>query len=162
MSKHGGAQSSGRWLTVADITHFVTVDPVTCGEMIADAEAIALLKVPALATLTSNDLRNAQVKAVVRGAIIRWVEASSGVNQQMVMGPFSFAQQPGSRRTGMFYPSEVEQLREIMANPANKKAYSVDTAPHDDAHLEICSRLRALHSPCVCGTDPGGQPDWEG
>lgn len=125
-----------------DLDPFVTIDVVKATAMIEDAEAQATLIAPCLPGLMvvpvdetpeATALRTAKlaaVKAILRGAILRWDEAGTGAVQTQVAGPFSQTVQPQARR-GMFWPSEIKQLQDICAGTASK-AYSVDVLPADD------------------------------
>jgi len=163
------------FITLADLTPFTVIDPAKAAEMIADAEAMAILAAPCLVDITTAPegetpaeaaLREAKVsavKAILRGAILRWQEAGAGTTQaeQRTIGPFGMQTTlaPAARRA-MFWPSELEQLQGICATGEQGKAFSIDTAPtsgYAGLHAPWCFyHFGALY--CSCGVDIAGYP----
>lgn len=103
------------FLVPDDLTAFADIDPAKAATMIADAQAMATLAAPCLSTpeFQSDETRVAAVKAILRGALIRWHEAGSGVVAQQSAGPFAQTLDTRQQRRGMFWPSEIAQLRDI-------------------------------------------------
>lgn len=166
----------GQFLLPVDLEPFATIDAAKAAAMIEDAEAMAVLTAPCLPSLlvpaegetaAQAALRTAKLgalKAILRGAILRWDEAGTGAHSstQETVGPFSQTLSTDTRqqRRGMFWPSEIEQLQSLCAVTA-AKAFVVDTAPCDlSAHLPWCSLMfGALY--CSCGVDIAGFPIFE-
>jgi hypothetical protein len=97
------------FLTVDDLTPFATIEETKAQAMIDDAEAMAVLAAPCI---TADEFANtAAVKAILRGAVIRWNEAGSGALQAQTAGPFGQTLDTRQERRGMFWPSEIVQLQ---------------------------------------------------
>lgn len=140
-------------LTLDDLESFVDIDEDKADQMIADASSLAVLAAPCLAE--EDDLTEVQlgaIKAILRGAILRWIDSGSGAFTQQTTGPFSVSIDTRQRRTGMFWPSEIVQLQAICKGETGG-AFSVDTAGPDlTSHAEVCAlRFGALY--CSCGAD---------
>lgn len=118
-------------LTPADLAPFADIDPAKAEAMIADAEAMATLAAPCITDPTFADdptLQGALV-AVLRGAILRWHDAGSGAITQQGAGPFQQTVDTRTTRKGMFWPSEIAQLRDLCARFGeldDDKAFMVD------------------------------------
>lgn len=98
------------FLTVGDLLPFAPgLDPVKAQAMIDDASAIAVVEAPGI--LADGFLYADAVKAVLRGAIIRWLEAGSGARQSVQVGQIGTTFDNSQPRRGMFLPSELAQLR---------------------------------------------------
>ena len=150
------------FLTVDDLEYFIEVpNPVKAQAMIDDASAIAVLVAPCLADEDElTDAQLAAVKAVLRGAIIRWNEAGSGAIQSETAGPFSQTLDTRQTRKAMFWPTEIEQLQQICAGTGGGGIFSIDTAPGcSTTHAEICSINFGAY--CSCGADIAGFPLYE-
>lgn len=141
------------FLTVDDLLLFVpSLNEDQAEQMIADAEAMAVLAAPCLddpdVNLTEN--QESAVKAVLRGAILRWQEAGTGALQSQQVGPFGQTFDTRQQRRGMFWPSEIEQLQSICGSD-DKKAFTVDTVPATIiVHAEICALVFGAEY-CSCG-----------
>lgn len=114
------------FITTTDLAPFATIDEAKAQAMIDDAIAMATVAAPCITdqTFAHGDA----VKAILRGAILRWNETGAGGRTQVTdqVGPFqhSEAYQQPTRRT-LFWPSEVDQLTKLCA--ANSGAWSYDT-----------------------------------
>lgn len=118
----------GIFLVVDDLTPFASIDATKAAAMIEDAEAMAVLAAPCI---TSEEFTStAAVKAILRGAIIRWNDAGSGALQQHAAGPFSQTMDTRQERRGMFWPSEIVQLQNLCSTNQGS-AYSVSLAGPD-------------------------------
>ena len=143
------------FLTPEDLAAFATIDSAKAEQMIEDAEAMALLAAPCLSgALTSAQA--AGVKAVLRQALMRWQDAGSGAVTQQQAGPWMQSVDTRQERKGMFWPSEIAQLRDICAGFSGADstgAYTIDTAPSwGGRHSPFCSLMfGALY--CSCGSD---------
>lgn len=137
---------------------------LTPDQMIEDAEALALLAAPCLGDVALDPPLSAgqvaAVKAVLRGAIMRWSDAGSGAKQSVATGPFSETIDTTVTRRGMFWPSEITSLQGICANGEKGKAFSVDTVGYCGVHADICA-LNFGATYCSCGADIAGFPLWE-
>jgi len=157
------------FLIVDDLLAFSPgIDPVKAASMIEDAEALAVLAAPCLAAepsvtqpaLTAGQM--AAVKAILRGAILRWDEAGSGALQSQTAGPFGQQLDTRQARRSMFYPSEIAQLRDVCGGTSPSGAFSIDTVgASGQVHADICSiNFGALY--CSCGAVlTGGLPLYE-
>lgn len=157
------------YVTTTDLAPFIDVQalaPRRLEEMIADAEAFASAVAPCLAAddVTLSAAQAALVKAVLRGAVVRWIESGSGALQQQTAGPFSMTVDTRQRRFGMFTPDEESQLRAVCAavsGGTEGSAFSFDTLSTDaTTHLPWCTlTLGGLY--CSCGADIAGVPIYE-
>jgi hypothetical protein len=154
----------GMFLTVRDLTPFAEIDAAKAEEMIADAEALAVLAAPCLGGDSLTEAQNAAVKAILRGALLRWNEAGSGAlaGETVSTGPFSHGQTLDTRtpRKGMFWPSEITSLQSICSNSEKGKAFSVDTVGFGSLHSPICSLMFGT-AYCSCGANIAGSPIFE-
>lgn len=125
----------GTYLQPADLTPFADIPEAKAAEMIADAEAWAVVAAPCLATsdFQADTSMSAAARAVLRQAILRWHDAGAGAVTQTVSGPHSQSVDTRQTRKGMFWPSEISQLRDLCATftgaSTSGKAFSIDTTP---------------------------------
>lgn len=118
----------GTFLYPSDLEPFANIESFKAEAMIEDAEAMAVLAAPCI-----NDTgfaHGAAVKAILRGAILRWNDSGSGALQSQQTGPFGMAIDTRQERRGMFWPSEIASLRGLCAN-ASAGVYSVSIAGPD-------------------------------
>lgn len=149
----------GLFISPEDLTPFADIDEVKATAMIEDAEAMALLAAPCLAEGPEAP-KIAAAKAILRGAILRWHDAGTGVVQQTQVGPFGQSLDTRQVRKGMFWPSEIEQLQGLCATAEKGKAFGVDTVSSGCAHLPWCSLMLGA-TYCSCGVDIAGEPIYE-
>lgn len=150
------------YLEPSDLAAFAEIDQAKAQAMIDDAEAMAALAAPCLSdsTFQGDDARRAAVKAILRGAVLRWHEAGSGALTQKTQtaGPFNNSESYDTRqqRRGMFWPSEITQLRDMcsaFSGRSSGKAFAIDTvAPSAAAHSPICALVFGA-TYCSCGSD---------
>lgn len=146
-----------------DLAPFAEIPLAKAEAMIADALAMAKLAAPCI---VNHDFAHPEAAlAVIRGAILRWNEAGSGVVTQSshTVGPFQASEsymQP--QRRALFWPSEIEQLKKLCADSSSGKAFSYDTAGAGlITHAEICSLYFGALD-CSCGAIlAGAGPLWE-
>jgi hypothetical protein len=132
---------------------------LTPDQMIEDAEGLAILAAPCLGT-TPTTLTDAQivgVKAILRGAIMRWNDAGSGARSSVTTGPFSETIDTTVARRGMFWPSEITTLQSICSDSESGKVFAVDTVRFGGVHAATCS-VNFGASYCSCGADIAGFP----
>ncbi len=131
-------------------------------QMIEDAEGLAVLAAPCLGD-TEHELTDGQkaaVKAILRGAIMRWNDAGSGSIQSETTGPFSTTVDTTVTRRGMFWPAEIVSLQSICSDGNSGKAFSIDRVSATGVHADVCSiNMGAAY--CSCGADIAGFPLWE-
>lgn len=145
-----------------DLAPFAEIPEAKALAMIADALAMAKLAAPCIDEV--NFAHPDAALAIIRGAILRWNDAGTGVRTQVTdtVGPFAVSesyQQPARR--ALFWPSEIEQLKKLCADSSAGKAWSYDTAPTATVtHAEICS-LYFGAADCSCGAVLAGAPLWE-
>lgn len=154
----------GTFIDPSDIAPFATIDSAKLEAMIEDAESMAVLAAPCLGDPDPDpeltDAQKAAVKAVLRGAILRWDEAGTGIRQSITTGPFGETTDTTQQRKGMFWPSEITNLQGICSRGDSGKAFSIDTIGVGGVHSEICALyFGALY--CSCGADIAGFPLYE-
>lgn len=148
------------FLTTADLTPFATIDTAKAEEMIADATALALLAAPCLDDPDLTARQIAGVRAILRGAILRWNEAGSGALQTQQVGPFGETYDTRQTRRGMFWPSEITQLQGVCGGGETSGAFAIDTFDSSTVHAEICAvNFGAIY--CSCAADIAGWPLYE-
>ena len=140
------------FLTVDDLIPFVSdLDAIKAEAMIDDLEAMAVLLAPCITE--AGFVQDVAVRAILRGAFVRWYEAGSGAltQRQEQAGPFMLGQSYDTRqqRRGMFWPTEITQLQQLCSE-ASSGAFAVDTVPASTVvHLDTCS-VR-FGGDCSCG-----------
>ena len=144
------------FLSVGDLAPFASIDDEKAQAMVEDAEAMAMLAAPCLATEPTELTLGQQsaVRAILRGAILRWHEAGTGAyqSQQVTRGPFgeSVTMDTRQARRGMFWPSEIEDLRDICGG-TESGVFDVDTAYTSTVvHAETCALYFGADY-CSCG-----------
>ena len=161
------------FVTPGDLEAFATIDAAKAAAMIEDAEAMAALAAPCLSDpeFQSDVPRVAAVKAILRGAILRWHEAGAGALSQKTQtaGPFNQSESFDTRqqRRGMFWPSEITQLRDLcdaFNGDTSSGVFSVDTVPTSTAAHSVYCALAFGANYCSCGADINGAggPLYEG
>ncbi|RYE42578.1 MAG: hypothetical protein EOP24_32075 [Hyphomicrobiales bacterium] len=130
--------------------------------LIEDAEALAMLVAPCLGDDDLSEIKTAQARAILRGAVLRWNDAGSGATQQQSAGPFSQTITTQARRNS-FWPSEIKDLQLVCRVAGSGKAYSVDTAPSlGNGHALICSiNFGAVYCSCAADITGGAGPLYE-
>lgn len=136
---------------LTDLTPFAPdIDPVKAQAMIDDALAMAVLVAPCITDVDLPDAKAKAVKALVRGAILRWNESGQGAIAQQIAGPWTQTFDNRNPRRVLFWPSEIQQLQGI-CREGNGGAYSIDTIPQETVeHADICS-LNFGAQYCSCG-----------
>lgn len=146
------------WITVEDLTPFVDVAPAKAHAMISDAEALAEQAAPCLVEAELTDPQKNAVRAILRGAILRWVTSGDGAVVQQTAGPFAQTVDNRQPRRTLFWPSEITQLQQVCAaGTGSQKAFSIDTAPRGGSHAATCS-LAFGGAYCSCGAWLAGVP----
>jgi hypothetical protein len=137
-------------LTPADFDEFAsTVSTAKRQQMIDDALGLAQFHAPCITT--EGFAHRAAAKAIVRGAILRWIEAGNGaaVSQQASI----YAQTVDTRqpRRSMFLKTEISDLKALCRTEDDDTgAFSFDMIPPTTIeHADICS----IHfgGDCSCG-----------
>ena len=138
-------------LVPSDLDAFVeNLDAAKAAAMVADATAMAALVAPCI--LDDGFPYVSAARAILRGAVVRWVEAGSGALQSTTTGPFGATVDTRQQRRGMFFPSEIEQLQSLCAQSKRTgKAFDIDTVSTVGiVHADICAlNFGALY--CSCG-----------
>lgn len=115
-------------LVVADLTPFASIDSAKAEQMIVDAVAMATLAAPCLEDEGALSLSQlAQVKSILRAAVLRWNDVGSGAFSQEAIGPFSATFDTRQARRAMFWPSEINDLQKVCKGQRASSAFSVDT-----------------------------------
>lgn len=134
-------------------------DEARLEKMIEDALAMASLTAPCILEdeFLEDTKRVGQVRAVLRGAIVRWNESGSGAATNLVSGPFQATLDTRQPRKSLFWPSELSQLRDIcdaFNGKTKSKVFAIDTSPSpspsSSLHAEICSVF--FGGLCSCGS----------
>lgn len=118
----------GTFLDPTDLAPFATIDSAKADAMIEDAEAMALLAAPCVAA--DGFAHGTAVKAILRGAVLRWNDSGSGALQAQNAGPFGQTIDTRQERRGMFWPSEIVALQNLCGTSAGG-VYSVSLAGPD-------------------------------
>lgn len=118
----------GTFLTPVDLMPFAEINSEKAHAMIDDAEAMAVLVAPCITA--AGFAHTTAVKAILRGAILRWNDAGTGALQAQTAGPFGQTLDTRQERRGMFWPSEIQQLQSLCAG-AEGGTYSVSMAGPD-------------------------------
>ena len=118
----------GTFLTVDDLAPFATIEATKAAAMIEDAEAMAVLAAPCI-NAAGFEFGTA-VRAILRGAVLRWNETGSGAVQSQTAGPFGVQVDTRQERRGMFWPSEIVALQSLCAD-SQGGVYSVSLAGPD-------------------------------
>jgi hypothetical protein len=118
----------GTFLDASDLIPFAEVDSVKADAMIADAEAMAVLAAPCITAV--GFAHGDAVRAILRGAVLRWNIAGDGALQAKTIGPFGETYDTRQERRGMFWPSEVVALQNLCATYQGG-VYSVSLAGPD-------------------------------
>ena len=98
---------------------------------IEDAEAMALLAAPCLSGALSAE-QSAGLRAILREALMRWKDVGTGAVTQQQAGPWMQSIDTTKQRRGMFWPSELDQLR-ALCGTRTLRAFDIDTMPPDAA-----------------------------
>jgi len=102
------------FLTVSDLLVFAPdIEQAKAQEMIDDATALASLVAPCIQAVGFSN--GPAVKAILRGAILRWNDSGTGAIQSQTAGPFGQVLDTRQERRGMFWPSEITQLQSLCA-----------------------------------------------
>lgn len=115
----------GTFLDVNDLAVFAEIPSAKAEAMIQDAEAMALLAAPCINA--EGFAYGDAVKAILRGAILRWNEAGSGALQSQNAGIFGQTIDTRQERRGMFWPSEIVALQSLCVD-ATGGVYSTSLA----------------------------------
>lgn len=153
------------FLIPIDLAPFADIPTPKALAMIEDAEAQAALIAPCIATLDAASVKYAAVRAILRGAVLRWHDAGNGaiVSTQQGAGPFQQAVTVDNtrQRRGAFWPSEIEQLQSVCKSDDAKGIFAIDTAPGSGSvHRPWCA-LAFGGAYCSCGADIAGEPIYE-
>ncbi|WP_193314956.1 hypothetical protein [Georgenia thermotolerans] len=148
------------FLVPDDLAAFADIEPVKAQAMIEDAEAMAALAAPCITNpdFAADAALLGALKAILRAAILRWNDTGSGAVTQIGAGSFqqTIDTRSGVRR-GMFWPSEIEQLRDLCAkfsgNADDDAAFMVNMTP--DAPVPSLASRPDLWFQWVNPTPPG-------
>lgn len=117
-------------ITPADLAPFAKIDPVKAAAMCDDALALAAVHAPCILQPDLDAGKARAAKAIIRGAILRWNEAGAGAVVSQTAGSYSQTVDNRQARKGMFYPSEVDQLKKLCeSDDRDGGAFSIDLLP---------------------------------
>lgn len=155
-------------LTRAAMRNHVSVEDVSDGaldDMIADVEAMAVTLAPCLQEELNEHHARAAV-AVMRGAVLRWVEYYSGDTTFISAGPYSQSTTVPERKRGdLLWPSEISRLQEICRahrGESERQAYTIERlAANGIRHTPYCDIYFNPARGCSCGASlTGSEPLW--
>ena len=128
---------------------------------IEDAEAKALLAAPCLSGALSAE-QSAGLRAILREALMRWKDVGTGAVTQQQAGPWMQSIDTTKQRRGMFWPSELDELRSLCRTASSATAGTTSTLPASSTaiHQPWCSLMLGA-TYCSCGADIAGTPLWE-
>ncbi len=137
-------------LTPFDLSAFAEIPSAKAQAMIDDALALAARVAPCI--LTAEFTEAAAARAILRGAVLRWHEAGSGVLQSQQAGIYGQTLDTRQQRRGMFWPSEIQALQELCQGADTSGAFAVDTVGFagNMGHADSCA-LNFGGSYCSCG-----------
>ncbi|MGW4090044.1 hypothetical protein [Nocardia sp. NPDC004750] len=149
----------GDFIAASDLAPFATIDSAKATAMIADAEAMAKVAAPCITADDFSDDKKAVVKAVLRGAILRWNDTGSGAKTSRTALGYSETIDTTNPRKSLFWPSEIEQLQSLCKTAETGGAFNVDTIPSSlVVHSDTCALVFGA-SYCSCGAElTGGYP----
>lgn len=137
---------------------------------IEDAEAMARLAAPCLASIIADGDQAATVKAILRGALMRWKDQGTGVKTSVTKqaGAFQLSETTDNRswiqtKGGIFTADELDDLRKLCSPAANATSGTAATiTPRLLPHPPWCSiHFSAGQWPCSCGVSLTGRPIYE-
>ena len=133
---------------------------------IEDAEAMARLAAPCLASIITDSDLAATVRAILRGALMRWRDQGTGVKTSVTKqaGAFQLSETTDNRswiqtKGGIFTADELDDLRRLCSPAANATSGTASTVALSPLaiHDQTCSLVfGALY--CSCGADIAGEP----
>ncbi|SHU54020.1 Uncharacterised protein [Mycobacteroides abscessus subsp. bolletii] len=138
-------------IALTDLQPFAPdIDPVKAQAMIDDALAMAELVAPCIVEDDFPEGKTKVLKAILRGAILRWNEQGQGALAQQIAGPWTQTFDNRTPRRVLFWPSEITQLQN-MCRSGDGGAYAIDTVPQETIeHADICN-LNFGAQYCSCG-----------
>ena len=155
--------ASVAFLTVDDLAPFADIEAAKAQEMIDDVTARATLVAPCMRAAGDLDEgQTAAIRAVLRGAVLRWADTGSGAVQSIAVGPYSQTIDTRQQRKSLLWPSEIEELQSVCRGVTESTgAFTVDTLGSPFAnHADICSlNFGAIY--CSCGAVLAGVPLYE-
>lgn len=115
-------------LDIDDLLPFAPgLDEAKATLMIEDALATAAMVAPCI--LEDTFSREPQAKAIIRGAILRWIDSGSGAIVSQAAGPFSQTIDTSRVRRGMYWPSEINDLQKLCRSSSGGRVFQIDTTP---------------------------------
>lgn len=131
------------YITLEDLAPFASIPEAKALAMIADAEAKAVIAAPLLGDPTElTEVQRAQVKAILRDAILRWNDRGSGALTQTSIGQVSVSADTRVSSRNLFTAAELDLLRAIAApGQAGGGAFAIDLAQREpSAGIDFCLR----------------------
>lgn len=140
-----------KFIELADLTPFASIDEAKAKAMIEDAEALAITSAPCLnGELTPEQV--ASVRAILRTAILRWNDAGNGALTQETAGPYSATYDTRSTRYGGLTDGETSRLRSICSGGGGaRRVFTITQGAATPSHTPWCN-LRMGGSWCSCGS----------
>lgn len=120
----------GPLLTPADLKEFATITYAKAQDMIDDALGVAFIYAPCVLADDFAPAKRKAAKAIIRGAILRWIEAGTGSVQTQSSMSYSQTLDTRQPRKVMFLPSELDALRRLCRSDDDTGgAFAIDLLP---------------------------------
>lgn len=134
---------------------------------VEDVEALAALAAPCLSEPTSTGAMAAQVKAILRAALMRWRDGGTGARTSETKQAGAFSQTfttdtrewNSTKRGVVFTADEISDLQKLCSGGATSaRAGTTSTAASGvEPHAVACSLVFGA-TYCSCGVDIAGVP----
>jgi hypothetical protein len=121
----------GLYLQPADVTPLVDIELARLAVLIEDAETFATMAAPPLADpLTLTEQQRAQVKTILRRAVVRESDSGTGAKVQESAGVYAYTVDTRTARSVSFLTEEEQDtLRGIVGLGRSTTAFTIDLAP---------------------------------
>lgn len=139
-------------ISTDDLEPFASIDEAKAEAMIEDALALAVLVAPCI--LDDDFAHPEAVKAILRGAILRWHDSGSGALAAETVGPFQQTLDTRQGRRSMFWPTEIEQLQRLCGSTSVAQASEIDLTPAGAGIVDYPSDYGCWDIPPADGAGP--------
>ncbi|WP_203236550.1 hypothetical protein [Nocardia panacis] len=130
------------------------LDKAKVALMVADAVATAGVVAPCLRDMAVTAPEYPAAKALIRGAILRWLDTGSGAAVQVSAGPYSQTLDTRQQRRSMFWPLEISDLQKL-CRARRASAFTIDMTPvYPDRPMDL-SGVRVVNGPDDCDNFAG-------
>jgi hypothetical protein len=121
----------GLYLRPDDVTPLVDIELARLAVLIEDAETFATMAAPPLADpLTLTEQQRAQVKTILRRAVVRESDSGTGAKTQESAGVYSYTVDTRTARSVSFLTEEEQDaLRGMVGLGRSTTAFTIDLTP---------------------------------